>query len=506
MKASNTIRVKHPIYKHKTVWIVSIILLFIGGGVAWYLGNLPGNFLSQSITKKNSVDQTTAIIRGDIILSTSGSGTLVAQRTIELNFPTRGTVIELNVRPGDMVTAGMVLARQQDSAALQATIASLRYQILEAEKTLNDLHQNAGLALAQAYQSWLNTQETYADALAYEQHTAGQRCSRAVNTRYAAALEQAEQKLDHLDPLAYASDSYISAKNDYDTALANYNYCIAFTDAEKTEAQARTEIARYQMQQAQQKYDTLKTASGINPDEYQIAESKLQQLQSQLIEAQADLTSLVMVSPIDGKVLSIAAEAGEVMDTGTYITLADVHTPTIEFSVNDTNFDKLILGKDVSVVFDALPDQVFTGQIHQINPSLTSSGQYKVAKGLIELGSDTAKVIQNLPLGLNATITIISQDAKNVLLAPLTALKSTGDGEYAVMLKGNDGQLRQQSVTIGIKDSRFVEITSGLQEGDIVSMGSLPTTTATTSDNPSQIGPMPGGDMIPPNDGMMPAP
>lgn len=505
MKSSNTTRVKHPKWK-KGLWIAAIILLLAGSGAAWYLGGLPGIALANSISQAAPQNLTAKIIRGNIQITTSGSGTLVARRTIELSFATRGTIIELDVNPGDIVTTGTILARQQESAALQASIASLKYQILEAEKSLDELHQNAGLALAQAYQNWLNAQQTYSDALLSEQRTTGQRCSRSVNTRYAAALEQAKQKLDNLDPLAYGTDIYLAAQNDYDTALANYNYCIAYTDTEKTNAQAKAEIARYQLQQAQDKYDTLKEASGIDPDELDLAESRLQQLQSQLTEAEQNLAGMTLVAPIDGKVLSIAAQAGEVVEPGVYITLADINVPTIEFSVNDTDINKLILGQSVSVVFDALPDKVFSGKITQVNPTLVSTGQYKVAKGLVELDSSAQKVLQNLPLGLNATVTIISQEANNVLLAPLTALRTINDTEYAILVVESNGQLRQQTVTTGLKDSRYVEITSGLQEGDTVSIGPSQSTTTNTSNQQNQTGPMPGGDMIPPDGGMMPAP
>ena len=61
------------------------------------------------------------------------------------------------------------------------------------------------------------------------------------------------------------------------------------------------------------------------------------------------------------------------------------------------------------VSFDALPDQTFRGKLAQVNPQVTTSGQYRVAKGLVELDAAAVKTISTLPLGLSASVTIVNR-------------------------------------------------------------------------------------------------
>ena len=148
---------------------------------------------------------------------------------------------------------------------------------------------------------------------------------------------------------------------------------------------------------------------------------------------------------------------------------------------------KLVEGSAATVSFDALTDQSFSGKVVQVNPQISSSGQYKVAKGLVELDASAAKMLSNLPLGLGATVTIVNHEAKNALLVPVIALKDLGDGTYAVMVKGSDGQFKLQIVTIGIQDNDYAEITSGLKEGDQVSTGTTNFIAAGSTNNSSSL-------------------
>ena len=92
--------------------------------------------------------------------------------------------------------------------------------------------------------------------------------------------------------------------------------------------------------------------------------------------------------------------------------------------------------------------------------------------GSYDAGSDDRRaVLEKYPLGLNASVVIISQEATNALLVPITALRDLGDNQYAVFVKQADGKLRLQVVEVGMKDTSYAEITSGLKDGDVVSTG-----------------------------------
>ncbi|RPJ51713.1 MAG: hypothetical protein EHM21_02065 [Chloroflexi bacterium] len=110
---------------------------------------------------------------------------------------------------------------------------------------------------------------------------------------------------------------------------------------------------------------------------------------------------------------------------------------------------------------------------------MTTSGNYKVATGVIqlELNSDPASESANVKLlkGLSGTVTLIQASADNVLLVPLQALRDLGDGMYSVFVVGPDGQIKLRVVEVGLKDDSYAEIKSGLNAGDMVSTGTSQT-------------------------------
>jgi multidrug efflux pump subunit AcrA (membrane-fusion protein) len=79
-----------------------------------------------------------------------------------------------------------------------------------------------------------------------------------------------------------------------------------------------------------------------------------------------------------------------------------------------------------------------------------------------------------LPIGANATVEIIAARAEDALLVPAEALRELSPGQYAVFVMV-DGELQMQQVEVGVMDYAYAEIISGLNEGDVVSTGMVPT-------------------------------
>jgi HlyD family secretion protein len=463
---------KRKSLKSQWPWLVLIILL-AGGGAGWYMFRGPGAVQQRPSAAAGSKTYTSAVKRGDLSISASGSGKLVAYQSVDLSFSTSGTVSELNVKIGDTVKAGQALASLGTSQTLEANLASAKLQVIKAQKNLTDLQQNADLSLAQAYSDLVAAQETYATASKESARLAYARCGQTVATQLSAALDRATRQLEGIHAETSGSDAYIAAKKAYDTALANYNYCASETPGEKESVKSALEVAKTALQETQDKYDTIKAAWGIDPNELAMDEANLKEAQAQLATAEDQLAGITLTTPIDGKVTYLSASVGALVDTSKFITIVDVSHSTLEVSVDESDMAKLVLGAAVTVTFDALPDQSFNGTVIQVNPQMSTSGQYRIAKGLVELDKDAVKTVSTLPIGLSASMTIVNQEAKNVLLVPAVALKDLGDKSYAVMVMGSDGQLKLQTVTVGIQDNDYAEISSGLKEGDLVSTGTV---------------------------------
>jgi HlyD family secretion protein len=461
---------KSLIYKKK-VWIpVLIVLIVIGGAGYWFITK--GTMAKAKNASASASTTETAIVRkGDMTITTTGTGTLVAGNSVDLSFSTEGIVQELTVKAGDKVTKGTELAKMNNAKNLEAQVATNELNLIQAQKDLNDLQTAKNVNIAQAYQDMLTAQENYNTALKKVQRQDYARCSEAVNKRNLAALEKAQDRLDQIGLRYQGSETWIDARAVYDTAKANYDYCIKFTDQEKIDFQASLDVVDVALKQAKTKYETLKASSGIDPDELKLAEAKVNDTQIKLDLSKENLAGSTLTATIDGTVTYLKANVGAYVDTTTYITISDLASSDVAVSINESDLDKLKLGSNTKVVFDALPEETYTGKVVQVNPELSTSGQYKVGTAVISLENIAGSNLEKLPLGVNASVTIVSDDISNALLVPAAAVRSIGDGQYGVFVVNKDGSMTFRNVEIGIKDSSTAEIKSGLEENETVSLG-----------------------------------
>lgn len=496
MKSGKVIGPKKSIWRRKVLW-AGVLVLIAAVAAAWYfLGAANGVQAGQNVS--GAVVNTTAVSRGDLRVTVTGSGVLAAGQTAELAFSTSGTVASVEVKLGDLVTAGQVLATLDEDGSLKTDIASIKLDLLQAQQTLAGLQQNADVALAEAYQAWVSAKSAYQDALTAQERTAYARCSQEVNTKYKGALDLAQANLDKLGLRSYGTDAWINAKNNYDSALANYTYCISYTASEKTNAGAELQVAKTAVDKAEAKLKTLQQAAGIDPDEMALAESKVNALQAKLDTAEAELKGLTLTAPFAGRVISLASGAGTRAGTGAFIKIADVYHPIVEVSVDESDLDSFVTGSPATITFDALPDQEYQGTVTLVDPVLTTYGSYRVLKGMVTLDETAARTVKDLPLSLNGTVIVTYKEVKNVLLVPVTALKSLGADGYQVLLAADDGTTRPQQVQVGLTGSEYAEVLSGLTEGD-----KIVTIVENASSTNSQ---MPGDGMMPPMDGGGPPP
>lgn len=202
-------------------------------------------------------------------------------------------------------------------------------------------------------------------------------------------------------------------------------------------------------------------------------ELSLAQAQLNLEAVQEALADTELVAPMAGTIMAINAAVGETAGSG-IISLADLEQPILEMYMDETDLNMVGLGYAVEVVFDALPDDVFEGEVIQIDPQLTSQNGVTAVRALVRLNEDSFAKPQTLPVGLNATVEVIGGQALNAVLVPVEALREITTGEYAVFVM-EDGEPRLRLVEVGLMDFSFAEITSGLEAGETVTTGIVAT-------------------------------
>ena len=136
-------------------------------------------------------------------------------------------------------------------------------------------------------------------------------------------------------------------------------------------------------------------------------------------------------------------------------------TVTLTVSVDESDVGGLALGMEAAVTVDVLKDESYTAEITEIGVTGTNNGgNSKYAVELtMERGGD-------MLAGQSATATITLGTADNVLCVPVAALGESGT--QTVIYKGKSGETLTKpiAVTTGLSDGEYVEITSGLTEGE----------------------------------------
>lgn len=527
---------------HKRLfWIIAIALLLVASGGGYFFYKTVYLKAQEPVAEASA--QTATVERGDLVLSADGSGTLVPATELSLGFNSGGTLVEVLVKVGDQVEAGQVMARVDDSDA-QATVKQAEISLRQAELSLAALTEDVSeseLASAQASvssakasltaltspassqevlaarQTLKSAQDTLEDLLALPDpdvvaSAKADLTLAEMNVRSAQAAYDAVASQPNVGMTSQATALW-SATTEYEKAQATYNEALeGATDDEL--ADARSQIAQAQAQldalledpdpdelaaaqakvtQAEAELNTL--LAGATTGDLETAQLNVTQAQLSLASAQRSLEQTKLVAPVAGTVLAVDARVGEAVGSSAIITLADLSQPLIEFWVEESDLTSVAPGNLINISFEALPDYAFTGKVVSIDPALVTVDNTTAVQ--VWATVDTSNAPTQLLSGMNATIEVVSGQALNALLVPVSALREIADGQYAVFVVKADGQMEMRTVEVGLKDLVSAEIKSGVEEGETVTLGTAAATQTTqSSSQDSGFGDMaPGGAM-----------
>jgi HlyD family secretion protein len=441
--------------------------------------------------------QTTTVTRGSIQATLVEAGTIAAGAQVTLQFQNSGQIKTINVKAGDKVKAGQVLA-SLDSSSLEAAEASaqaslataqanlatakatpLPSQISSAEAAL--VSAQAGLRAAQAKNATLGDQVTI------EQNNvdnAAQALSDAQNA-YSNLLEfmpsgARGRKAPYVPPAgqewSQQKATLDNARIAYAAAVANYNLAVANVNNSDIQ-QAAAQVAS-----AQATLDDLKSTPA--PEDVQIAELSVEQAQNSLDQAKANLAKSQIIAPFDGVVADLNIQVGQQSSASTQpIILVNLSHLVAQVTAAETDMPSIKVGQPVQVALDALPSQTFSATVAQVAlVGTTTSGVVNYPVTVVLDQTDP-----QIRPGMSANATIVVEQHNNVLLVPNRAVKTSGRQKIVTVLK--DGKETPVVVTLGLSNDTESEVTSGLNEGDVVV---VPQTTTTTSQGGGGFG-GPGG-------------
>ncbi len=174
------------------------------------------------------------------------------------------------------------------------------------------------------------------------------------------------------------------------------------------------------------------------------------------------LARTTLRSPISGVIAELGVREGMTVAAGaTLFRIVDLSSVWVNVEVPETQAAMLIPGSRVEARVAAFPEQVFSGRVGAILPEV--SQVTRTVKARIELANPGTR----LKPGMFATVSLLSGNARQVVLVPSEAVIRTGERNLVILVEA-DGKFRRQPVEPGVERGGMSEIRAGLKAGDKV--------------------------------------
>lgn len=471
--------------KISKAWIVVIVIILL----------ITGYYVIKSIFKSPTEGLVTEnVVKGQVLQEVSETGSVKATEDVALGFKSVGKVSKIRVGVGDSVNRGDILADLDSSqlfAQLQSAKAALDYTanqydtgVASARDNLQSAYNSAVNVLNDAYTKTYNAYNFVTDLY---------------NSYFLIADQQGVEVLDNKNDLEQNMKdikSYVdNAKNDsaIDYAISQTLISLdnAFSDLRTIREQCE-QGAYYTSVSASDKssLDTQKsyintaltnvTASQTSISSYKIAlqkaedgavtsdasGSQVQQAQANVDAIQSQLNDSYLISPIDGLITEINIKRGQIVSPSqSAINLLSTKPFEIKVYIYEQDIVNVKPGNKVKINLVAFPKQTFDGEVLSIDPAETIVDNIVYYKVTIEFPNQP----QGIRSGMTADITIETNKKDDVLRVPKSALLQI-DGTEAVQIVRNN-KIQNQTITTGLEGNDYLEVTSGLKEGDQIVTG-----------------------------------
>lgn len=497
--------------KIKLVIIIAAVLLVAAVGVNAATNKVSANAEGQNLSREIEY----AVKKDNISISVSESGSVNPSDKRIIKSEINGTIQRIYVTEGDIVEKDQILTSLQSDTASssQTEINSIELNIKKAQQELNDLYTNqndlniyatasgviSNLTIEEGDQVNTNynianikeTDNSYIEAyftkdqfdkisisdsasifmtkyFATETGTIVEKNSTPVQMGggtfgYLVTIKMKNPGGYSVGDLAQVTvtnkhGSYEGMNNGKVTDVREENVTSKISGKVKS---VNTENGKYV-----NKGDIIATIEGSDLS-LQIAEK-----QNSIEKYYSQLDDLVegdtIYSPMKGTVLAINVSEEEVVDrTTALMTVADLENMEVIIAVDELDINKIELGQQANITSDVYPNDKFTGKVTKI--SMEGTSQNGVTTYDVTIKLDDRKSLMS---GMNVDVEILADSRENVLIIPIDAVQKL-NGEYIVTIKDSSGNKSDVKVELGLATKDNVEITSGLNEGDIVVYNSV---------------------------------
>ncbi len=397
--------------------------------------------------RTSSQYQTVSLQRGELTATVGATGSVRAAQNAVLNWQTSGTVAQVNVKVGDTVKKGDVLASLDMSTVPQNVIAA-QANLVAAQQALQDAY--SGTASAQAAINLKNAQDAYKKAYDYRTSLNGKQWIEEVIITYVGGQQV---------PVIKWHKGYPDAQTiqDADNQLA---------------------LKKAQLDDAQRAYDRLQ--NGPNPDDITAAQANVD-------AAQATLNMARIIAPIDGIVTQASSLPGDMVSAGSAGTsgqasassqgasvgvassgqaafrIDNLSTLLVDVDVSEVDINSVAVGQQATLSLDAIPGKTYHGVVQ----SVSQAGDNASGAVNFTVTVQLTDADQQVKPAMTAAVNIVVQQVEGQLLVPNRAVRLVNAQRVVYILE--NGRPKEIPITLGASsDTMSVVATGNLKEGDLV--------------------------------------
>lgn len=250
--------------------------------------------------------------------------------------------------------------------------------------------------------------------------------------------------------------------------------------------EAKRDQAQYRVTNTRAKYNRMSYLESIgakSKSDLEDAEYNYDTAQSTLEEADSDVNETIITAPISGVVVGEPKTAGTMAVQGSdnptvIMRIADLSKKQIKAKVDETDIGSIRIGQEATFTVDAYTDQKFTARVSKISQTDVSNSWDTSSSSSSSASSSTSVIYYYVTLdvddpgnlllpAMTARVVINTADRNDALVVPLSTLKTDAAGSYVLVLQ-EDGTQETRYVETGIYSDEYVEILSGLSEGERV--------------------------------------
>ncbi len=469
--------------------IISILLVIAAVTAGWFVYSR----IAEGRQSNTLDDIVTSVVRRDFFEATvSATGSINAERSQRLAFDTAGTVAEILAHDGDVVEAGQIIARLDDTnlrlnlrqaqtslaiaeAQLARTVAGPSEQDIRVAEDAVEIAKigvqtaEAGVAAARA-----NMERARAGATPEEIAIAERRVEEAKNALWGAQAQR--------DAIC-GRVGFAATQADCDQANANTQrgeesvliaelqlqqikagprpQDLASAQAQVDQALSQLENARAQVVRAEN--EVARIRRGASDQEIAIGEAQVQQAALNVEIAELRLEDALLVAPAAGRIADLNLYVGDSVAPGTPVaTLVDLDRYHIMVSIDEVEIGSIGYDYPVHITLDAFPGQQISGRVSRIGVTGTDVQGIVVYPVRIDLDQNDLAIRPRM----TAAVDIVVAQRDDALLVPNRALRRDQDGRYVELLV--DQEIVRAPVMIGSSSIESTEVLEGLEEGQTI--------------------------------------